>query len=99
MMFAGIVVAQTGNVLACRTSKVSIFKASLSTNKWIIVGIVAQLSILSFLVYVPLMQEFFGTTALGVEDWIFLLSLAVVVVVAEEIRKFFVRRFSKTSGN
>lgn len=99
MMFAGIVVAQAGNVLACRTSKQSVFKASLKHNKWIIVGIVAQLSILSFLVYVPLMQEFFGTTALGVGDWIFLLSLAVVVVVAEEIRKFFVRRFSKTSGN
>ena len=99
MTFAGIVVAQAGNVLACRTSKVSVFKASLSTNKWIIFGIVAQLSILSFLVYVPLMQEFFGTTALGVGDWIFLLSLAVAVIVAEEIRKFFVRRFSKTSGN
>ena len=59
----------------------------------------AQLGILSFLVYVPLMQQFFGTTALGLADWAFLLSLAVVVVVAEEIRKFFSRRFSKTSGN
>jgi hypothetical protein len=45
------------------------------------------------------MQQFFGTTALGLADWAFLLSLAVVVVVAEEIRKFFSRRFSKTSGN
>jgi hypothetical protein len=47
--------------------------------------------------YVPLMQKFFGTTALGLGDWAFLLSLAVVVVMAEEIRKLFVRRFSKTS--
>ena len=77
MTFAGIVVAQAGNVLACRTSKQSIFKTSLKTNKWIIVGIVAQLSILAFLVYVPLMQQFFGTTALGVSDWLFLVSLAL----------------------
>jgi magnesium-transporting ATPase (P-type) len=99
MTFAGIVVAQAGNVLACRTSKQSIFKTKISHNKWIIFGIAAQLSILSFLVYVPLMQQFFGTTALGLADWAFLLSLAVVVVVAEEIRKFFSRRFSKPSGN
>ena len=96
MTFAGIVVAQVGNVLACRTSKQSIFKTSLKTNKWIIAGIVSQLSILAFLVYVPLMQKVFGTTALGLSDWIFLISLALIVIFAEEIRKFFVRRFSKT---
>jgi len=99
MTFAGIVVAQVGNVLACRTSKVSIFKTKLSTNKWILLGIVAQLSILSFLIYVPLMQSFFGTTALGVEDWLFLASLALTVVFAEEIRKFFSRRWHKTPAN
>jgi magnesium-transporting ATPase (P-type) len=97
MTFAGIVVAQAGNVLACRTSKQSIFKTSLKTNKWIIAGIVAQLSILAFLVYVPVMQKFFGTTALGVTDWIFLIVLALAVVFAEEIRKLFVRRFGKTT--
>jgi len=94
MTFAGIVVAQVGNVLACRTSKVSIFRTKLSANKWIILGIVGQLSILSFLVYVPLMQQFFGTTALNAVDWAFLASLALIVVFAEEIRKFFARRLS-----
>jgi potassium/sodium efflux P-type ATPase len=98
MMFAGIVVAQAGNVLACRTSKQSILKTSLKHNKWIVIGIIAQLSILAFLVYVPLMNSFFGTEPLGVGDWAFLLSLAVIVVFAEEIRKFFSRKFTKTSA-
>ena len=96
MMFAGIVVAQAGNVLACRTSKQSIFKTSLKDNKWIIFGIVAPLCILAFMVYIPLMNTYFTTAPLGVGDWAFLLSLAVVVVLAEEIRKFFSRRFTKT---
>jgi P-type Ca2+ transporter type 2C len=96
LMFAGIVVAQAGNVLACRTSKQSVFKTSLKTNKWIIVGIVSQLSILAFLVYVPLMQQFFGTVALNLTDWLYLISLALIVIFAEEIRKFLSRRFSKT---
>jgi magnesium-transporting ATPase (P-type) len=96
MTFAGIVVAQVGNVLACRTSKVSIFKTKLSANKWILLGIAAQLSILSFLIYVPFVQPFFGTTALGLTDWAYLASLALVVVFAEEIRKFISRRWPKT---
>lgn len=97
MTFAGIVVAQAGNVLASRTSKQSIFKTSISNNKWIIVGIIAQLSILAFLIYVPLMQQFFGTTALNLTDWLFLLTLAIAVVIAEEIRKLIVRKISKNA--
>jgi magnesium-transporting ATPase (P-type) len=92
MTFAGIVIAQVGNVLACRTSKVSIFKTSLSSNKWIWVGIAAQVSIISFLVYVPLMQRLFGTTALELIDWAFLAVFACIVIFAEEVRKWFARR-------
>jgi magnesium-transporting ATPase (P-type) len=95
MMFAGIVVAQAGNVFACRTSKQSTFKASLAKNKWIIWGIIAQLSILAVLIYVPLMQEIFNTTPLGLMDWLYLISLAAIVVAAEEIRKVFARHFTK----
>lgn len=95
MTFAGIVIAQVGNVLACRTSKVSLFKTSFKSNKWIWLGIAAQISIISILVYVPLMQRFFGTTALGLFDWAFLALLAVTVIFAEEIRKWFARRLSK----
>jgi len=98
MTFAGIVVAQAGNVLACRTSKQSIFRTSLKTNKWIIFGIISQIGILSLLIYVPVMQGIFTTTALNLSDWAFLLSLAVIVVFAEEIRKFFSRKFTKTSA-
>ena len=95
MMFAGIVVAQAGNVLASRTTKQSIFRTSLANNKWIVFGIIAQLSILAFLVYVPLMQQFFGTTALGLWDWAYLISLAVIVIFAEEARKIIARHLPK----
>jgi len=95
MTFAGIVIAQVGNVLASRTNKASIFKTNLRSNKWIWLGIASQISIISFLVYFPLMQQFFGTTALGAIDWAFLVLLAGIVIVAEEIRKWFARRLSK----
>jgi len=95
MTFAGIVIAQMGNALACRTTKASIFKTSLKSNKWILVGMISQISIISVLIYVPLMQVVFGTTAIGPADWGFLLILPITVIVAEEIRKWFSRRLSK----
>jgi len=95
MTFAGIVVAQVGNVLACRTNKTSIFKTSLRSNKWIWLGIAAQISILSAIVYVSFLQNAFGTTFLGLNDWLFLILLAVIIIFVEEIRKLFARRLSK----
>jgi magnesium-transporting ATPase (P-type) len=95
MTFAGIVVAQMGNVLVSRTTKVSLFKTSLKSNKWIWFGMLSQISILSALVYVPVLQGFFGTTALGPMDWAFLAILPCIVVFAEETRKWLTRKFSK----
>jgi len=95
MTFAGIVVAQVGNVLACRTSKVSIFKTSVKSNKWIWLGITSQLSMISLIVYVPILQKFFGTLGLSIMDWAYLAFLAIIVILAEEARKWFARRTGK----
>jgi magnesium-transporting ATPase (P-type) len=86
-------------VLACRTTKQSIFRTSLATNKWILVGIAAQLSILSLIIYVPFFQSLFGTTALNLTDWAYLALLPIAVIIAEEIRKFFSRHLSKKAFN
>ena len=95
MTFAGIVVAQVGNVLASRTNKASIFKTSVKSNKWIWLGIASQITIISALVYIPILQRFFGTTGLGPYDWSFLALLAGTVILAEEIRKLVTRRLSE----
>lgn len=95
MTFAGIVVAQMGNVLACRTSKTSLFKTDWMSNKWIWLGILWQISILSAIVYLSPLQKAFGTTALGINEWMFLLALAGIILVAEELRKFLTRKFAR----
>ncbi len=95
MTFAGIVIAQVGNVFASRTSKASLFRTSVRSNKWIWVGIASQILIISAMVYVPILQVFFGTTGLALTDWAFLALIAGIVVLAEEIRKFFSRRLAK----
>jgi magnesium-transporting ATPase (P-type) len=94
MTFAGIVIAQVGNVIASRTSRASIFKTSVRNNKWIWLGIASQITIISALVYVPIFQRFFGTTGLSLPDWAFLALLAGIVIFAEEIRKWVSRRLA-----
>jgi Ca2+-transporting ATPase len=95
MTFAGIVIAQVGNVLASRTSKASIFSTSIKSNKWIWLGIASQISLISAIVYIPVLQYFFGTTGLGPWDWAFLALIAGIVVLAEETRKLITRRVAK----
>jgi len=95
MVFAGIVIAQVGNVLASRTNTVSIFKTSVKSNKWIWLGIASQISLISAMVYIPMLQSIFGTTSLDLLDWAFLALIACAVIFAEEIRKWVARRLAR----
>lgn len=97
MTLAGIVIAQVGNVLVSRTSKLSIFKTGIKGNKWIWIGIASQILMLSVIIYVPFMQNFFHTTALSVMDWMILVPLPFFVIFAEETRKWFARRIKVKS--
>lgn len=95
MTFGGIVVAQMGNLFASRTSKASVFKTSLKSNRWIWLGVASQLSILSAIIYLPVLQSVFGTTAIGAYEWGYLALLAFIVIFVEETRKWFARRLTK----
>lgn len=95
MTFAGIVFGQIANVLSCRTDRVSIFRTSLSRNKWIPGSIVAQVGVLAIIVYLPWLQPIFGTVALGLLDWGYLLLITASVIVAEELRKLIIRTWQR----
>lgn len=95
MTFAGIVMGQVGNLLSCRTNKTSIFRVSFLRNKWLLVGIAAQIIILLIFLYLPALQPIFGTTGLSLYDWEYLLVITAFVIAAEEIRKAFNRKYRK----
>jgi magnesium-transporting ATPase (P-type) len=92
MVFAGIVTSQVANVFATRTDVSSVFRIGLFSNKWVLVGIVWELSITAMLLYVPFLQSVFGTAPLGLREWGFLWLLTPSLLVAEECRKWLVRR-------
>ncbi len=88
MVFAGIVMAQIGNLLGCQTTRTSAFRVGLFKNRWIILGIIFEVIVLLSIIYIPLLQNIFSTTALGLNEWLYLLPFIPIIFFAEELRKY-----------
>ena len=87
MTFAGIVVGQMGNALACRSARTSLFAMPLARNPLLIAALTIELLTLLLITHVPPFQNFFDFTAPGVSEWLFLLLLMPVLPMLDEIRK------------
>jgi Ca2+-transporting ATPase len=94
-VMVGIMAAQIGNLFATRTDRESAFKLSPLRNKWILIGIIGQIVIMITIVYLPLLQPFFGTAALSQKDLLLLYLLAPAVFFIEELRKLTLRRINR----
>lgn len=92
MTLAGIVFAQIGQVMNCRTERTSVFKIGLLSNRQIVVGIVFEVALIVFLTVFPPLQGVFHTAPLGWQDYVFLCCIPPVVVAIEEARKAWLRR-------
>ncbi|MFY9638698.1 MAG: cation-transporting P-type ATPase [Methanobacterium sp.] len=97
MVFVGIVTSQIGNLLGCQTTRTSTFKVGVFKNKWVIRGILFEVAVTLSIVYIPYFQSIFGTTAIGLDQWIYLLSFIPIMFFAEELRKYLVRKMDKTN--
>jgi P-type Ca2+ transporter type 2C len=92
MVFAGIVLAQMGNLLGSQTSRTSVFEVGVFKNKWILRGIAFSVTVLLAIVYIPPLQGIFGTTTLGLYEWLYLLTFVPIMFLADEVRKYLIRR-------
>jgi sodium/potassium-transporting ATPase subunit alpha len=90
--FASIVICQVSDVIICRTRRQSLFTVGLLSNRLVLLGIAAELSLLTLIAYVPFMNTFFGTAPL--ELWHLMLSVpfAILIIIGDEMRRVFVRR-------
>jgi len=91
MTLAAVVTTQIGNLFAQRTERTSIVKIGLFSNRLIWVGIATELCLIALIIYVPFLQNIFGTAALGAQHWLFLFAWAPVLLVADEGRKLLLR--------
>ena len=92
MTLAGIVFAQIGQVMNCRTEKTSVFTIGLFSNKRILWGILFEIALIVAITVLPPLQQVFHTTPLGWQDYVFLACIPPIVLAIEELRKAWLRR-------
>ncbi len=92
MTLAGIIFAQIGQAMNCRTETTSVFKIGIFSNRRILAGIVFEVALLVVLTTFPPLQGVFHTAPLGWRDYAFLCCIPPVVIAIEEARKAWLRR-------
>jgi Ca2+-transporting ATPase len=95
VVLAGIMAGQLGNFFSARSGSESAFRLSPFRNRWLFVAILLQVLTLLAIVYTPFLQPLFRTAPLSASDWIYLYSLAPVVLLIEEARKALTKHYRR----
>lgn len=95
MTLTVLAVIQWFNAWSCRSEHVSIFKTSLFTNMYMWYATLSVVLLQYAALYYAPFQKLLGTTSITKEDWALVLILSCTVVIADEIRKVYMRVHSK----
>jgi P-type Ca2+ transporter type 2C len=92
MTQAGIVFSQVFNGLAVRTDRQSVFKVGIFSNRLLVLAEALAVLIMLAIAYAPPLQSLLGTAAVPAYYWIVPAAFGVLALIAEELRKLYVRR-------
>ncbi|MEQ8200253.1 MAG: cation-transporting P-type ATPase [Syntrophomonadaceae bacterium] len=87
MAFAAVVAGQIGNLFICRSEHISIRSSFITRNNLVYIGLAFEVLVCMAIVYLPPLQEIFGTKPIIPGDLLLLLLCPLVMIVVEEIRK------------
>jgi len=88
--FTTLVFCQLFNVFNSRSDYASAFRYLFSN--WLLWGAVILSAVLQVaVVYVPFLNEAFGTTPIGLTDWVLCIGMASMVLWVDEIKKLILR--------
>ena len=96
MTQAAIVFSQVFNGFAVRTDRESVFKIGLFSNRALVAAEALGVAIMLAISYAPPLQSLLGTAALPAHYWAVPAAFGVVALIAEELRKLYVRRRAAT---
>jgi P-type Ca2+ transporter type 2C len=90
MAFTTLMLFQIFNVVNARSDDISAF-VGLFTNHWLWIAMALSVALQVTVVYVPVLQQAFGTVGLSVGDWLRCIAIASSVLWLREIDKLFTR--------
>jgi Ca2+-transporting ATPase len=91
MTFVSLVLIQFFKAYNFRSDRHSVVKKPF-VNKWLNRAVGWELVLLVLIVYVPFLQQAFGTYALPLEDWLIIGALSLTIMPVLELTKWMVRR-------
>jgi len=97
MTLACIVTTQIGNLFTQRSESLSCFRVGFTTNRMVWIGVASELVLVSLIIYLPGLRPVFGVAPFPLENWLFLLACAPLLLLVDEVRKAVVRRAARTS--
>ncbi len=92
MLFTVLTLSQMGNALAIRSERDSLFQIGLLSNQPLWGVILLTFGLQLAVIYVPFLQQIFGTVALGGIDLLLSLALSTLVFWGVELEKWLIRR-------
>jgi Ca2+-transporting ATPase len=95
LAFTALAFYQIVNAINCRSRNQSIFQLGFRSNISIAIGLLISISLQILAVQAPFMNVILGTVPLGIVDWLIIISGALTLLVADEIRKLILRNRNK----
>lgn len=96
---AAIVACQDGNVFACRSEGISIFRLGFFSNRLIWLGILVEWILILSIIYLTPFEKIFNTAPLLPWQWLGLLLCPPLLLLADELRKWIVRQWLPSSNS
>lgn len=89
---SAIIVMQIVNVFLCRSTTRSVFSVGLLGNALIGWGVILEIALIVLIAYTSWGNLIFATAPISAKVWLFVIPFGVVLLTAEELRKWLVRR-------
>jgi Ca2+-transporting ATPase len=97
MTFVALVLIEFFKAYSFRSDRESIFVRPFA-NRWLNLAVLWELALVVLVVYVPFLQDAFGTYALPLSDWLLLAAVACTIVPVLELAKVALRRAARTDS-
>ncbi len=95
--FAAITACQIGTAFATRTTRASLRSIGVLSNPLLLSGIAFEIAFAAAIIYLPPLQDIFGTAALGWQELAPLAAFPLLVWGSDELRRWIVRRAGRGS--
>ena len=96
MALACVVTTQIGNLFAQRTERASSLRVPAFGNRLLWLGVASELAVVAAIVHWPPAQRLVGTGTFALFNWAFLFAWTPLLLLADEARKWVLRRMEKT---